>query len=364
MSAVRSPVAAHWSSWADLRSHIKQRHPEVAETLIMGIHRDPSPCFVAVRHCQGLLEGAGLDVPSWRSLADTPPVLDPEADPTEPKRGWQHRAARCLEERHLRRQVWPTLSDPARALVRSQQGPLASPALTALPTSRATRIDPQPFWVWLCRRLFLPLPLSSRTCQCGRLLDMYGHHRAACSRAGVLGCRGFPVERAAARLDRFIRDLDVGAFNPLDGRRIEVIVDGLSLWHGAQLAVDTTLVSPLHGDGTARRHAATTSGVALQAARRAKETTYPKLSGEGRRARLVVLAAEVGGRWSQETADILNAMAKTRAQESPQILQGRVRTALVTRWSAILACSLARSFVVLVGATASSWDWRRHPFCP
>ena len=99
---------------------------------------------------------------------------------------------------------------------------------------------------------------------------MCGHHRAACSRAGVLGCRGFPVERAAAQvcreaggrvgLDRFIRDVDVGAFNPLDGRRIEVIVDRLSLWHGAQLAVDTTLVSPLHGDGTARRHAATTSG--------------------------------------------------------------------------------------------------------
>ena len=105
MSAVRSRVAAHWSSWADCVHMIKQRHPEVAETLIMGIHRDPSPCFVAVRHCQGLLEGAGLDVPSWRSLADTPPVLDPEADPTEPKRGWQHRAARCLEERHLRRQV-------------------------------------------------------------------------------------------------------------------------------------------------------------------------------------------------------------------------------------------------------------------
>ena len=165
-------------------------------------------------------------------------------------------------------------------------------------------------------------------------------------------------------LDRFIRDLDVGVFNPLDGRRIEVIVNGLSLWHGAQLAVDTTLVSPLHGDGTARRHATATSGVVLQAARRAKETTHPKHSGEGGRARLVVLAAEVGGYRSQETANFLNAMAKTRAQESPQILQGRVRTALVTRWSAILACRLGQvSFVVLVGATASSWDWRRHPFC-
>ena len=103
-----------------------------------------------------LLEGAGLDVPSWRSLADTPPVLEPESDPTEPKRGWRH--------------VWPTLSDPARALVITT-GPWASAALTALPTSRAIRIDPQPFPV--CAGLCFPLPLSSRTCRCGRLLDMW-----------------------------------------------------------------------------------------------------------------------------------------------------------------------------------------------
>ena len=46
--------------------------------------------------------------------------------------------------------------------------------------------------------------------------------------------------------------------------------------------MDTTLVSPLHGDGTARRNAATTSGVALRDARTAKERTYPELSGEER----------------------------------------------------------------------------------
>ena len=39
MSAVRSRVAAHWSSWADCVHMIKQRHPQVAETLIMGILR-------------------------------------------------------------------------------------------------------------------------------------------------------------------------------------------------------------------------------------------------------------------------------------------------------------------------------------
>ena len=89
----------------------------------------------------------------------------------------------------------------------------------------------------------------------------------------MLGTRGFPLERATVQvcreaggrvgIDRCVRDLDLGAFNGLDQRRIEVIVDGFTVWHGAQLAVDTTLVSPLHGDGSARRNAVTTSGVVL-----------------------------------------------------------------------------------------------------
>ena len=129
----------------------------------------------------------------------------------------------------------------------------------------------------------------------------------------MLGRRGFTLERAAAQVcreasgrvgvDRFVRDLDLGTFNGLDQRRIELTVDGLTLWHAAQLAVDNTLVSPLHGDGMARRNAATTSGVALWDARRVKERTCPELTGEGGRARLVVLPSEVGGQWSEKTAD-------------------------------------------------------------
>ena len=34
----------------------------------------------------------------------------------------------------------------------------------------------------------------SSTCRCGRRLDSFGHHRAACAEAGVLGRRGFPLE--------------------------------------------------------------------------------------------------------------------------------------------------------------------------
>ena len=43
------------------------------------------------------------------------------------------------------------------------------------------------------------LPFTARRCRCGRLLDSYGHHRAACA-VGVLGRRGFVLETAAARI--------------------------------------------------------------------------------------------------------------------------------------------------------------------
>ena len=144
----------------------------------------------------------------------------------------------------------------------------------------------------------------------------------------------------------FVRDMDLAAFNALDGRRLEIVADGLLLWQGAQLAIDTTMVSPLRRDGTARPRAANHNGAVLDVARRRKEATYPELSGEGGRARLVVLAAEVGGRWNTETAQFLTALAKARAQEVPLLRQGRAEAAWVRRWSAILACTAARALSV------------------
>ena len=142
----------------------------------------------------------------------------------------------------------------------------------------------------------------------------------------MLGRREFPLECAAAQVCReasvLVRDMDLAAFNALDSRRLEVVADGLTLWHGAQLAIDTTLVSPLRRDGTARRRAANHDGAALEEARQRKERTDPELSGDGGRARLVVLAAEVGGRWSRETAEFLCALAKARAQSEPLLFLG------------------------------------------
>ena len=115
----------------------------------------------------------------------------------------------------------------------------------------------------------------------------------------------------------FVRDLDISAPNALDSRRLEVVADGLPLFGGAQLAVDTTMVCPLRGDGSTHRGAAERHGVALVAARRRKERTCPELTAPRSRARLVVLAMEVGGRWSPEALTFIRLLAKAKARHEP-----------------------------------------------
>ena len=88
--------------------------------------------------------------------------------------------------------------------------------------------------------------------------------------AGVLGRRGFALESAAARvcreagarvlLDVRVQDMDLARPDALDNRRLEVVADGLPLFQGAQLAVDTTAASVLRRDGAARRRVVSQDG--------------------------------------------------------------------------------------------------------
>ena len=69
-------------------------------------------------------------------------------------------------------------------------------------------------------------------------------------------------------------------------------MDGLRVHHGAQLGVDTTLVSPLTRNGEPRLRALRENEAALQDARKRKERRYPELL-EGNRCRLVVTAMKI-----------------------------------------------------------------------
>ena len=79
-------------------------------------------------------------------------------------------------------------------------------------------------------------------------------------------------------MQRLCAGFGYGCASRGDGRRLEVVTDGLPLFHGAQLALDATMVSALWCDGTPHRRAAEEDGAVLRAARRRKGRTYPELT--------------------------------------------------------------------------------------
>ena len=115
-----------------------------------------------------------------------------------------------------------------------------------------------------------------------------------------------------------------------------------------QMSIDSTLVSPIRGDGEPRHLCVDHDGAALAQARRRKQRTCPELGGQGR-ARLAVLAAEVGGRWSEEARAFVSQLDKAKAMSVPRDLAGRARQAWQHRCAFVLSLLDRRLFVASDG---------------
>ena len=74
-----------------------------------------------------------------------------------------------------------------------------------------------------------------------------------------------------------------------------MIVIGLPLFDGKQLAVNVAMINAVRGDSTAYPKAAVQDGVRLEAALKYKEQKYPELV-TAQRCKLVVAATELGER--------------------------------------------------------------------
>ena len=225
----------------------------------------------------------------------------------------QHR-----ESNHFRAEtVWPRWAPTEQALLRSQSGPMSGVAFSAVPSSPPIRV----------RRFLFVLFLTSRTCRCGRPLDPRGTTVQRVREQECWAVGGFFVESAAARVCRgagawvstnlFVRVLDL-LVAPHDARRLDVVADGLLL-----LAIDTTLVSSVRADGEPRGQWARHNGTALAETHRLKHRTYFEHWVPGR-ARLVVLAVEVSGRWSEEARSFVSWLARAKVRVS----RGRTRQVL------------------------------------
>ena len=154
--------------------------------------------------------------------------------------------------------------------------------------------------------------------------SMCGHHHSSpAQRKGeeARHSRAHGGPRATVRKNVFLKDMNVEV-GAEDARQIEVLAQDLPYFGGAQLAVDVTLRCVLSCEGEAHPHAADTDGAVLLKARADKEMTCPEVATSGR-CRLVVMAIETGGRWSEEAAEMIQLLSHAKAR--------RLR-ACVARW--------------------------------
>ena len=132
-----------------------------------------------------------------------------------------------------------------------------------------------------------------------------------------------------------LRDLDLGV-DPTDTRRVDLIARGLPLFGGIPVCGDASLVSPLQRNGYPWARAASRDAVGIDRARANHEAIYPELVA-GSRARLVVLGAEIGGRWAPEAIDILRSLADAKSRSSPLLLRRSAKLAWYQRWIRMLS---------------------------
>ena len=110
----------------------------------------------------------------WRIVFDPVPKIGMMMALACPSHGWQHDASGKVTD-DLMNRVWPRLSEPSRALLRSQGGTMSRVSYSCCIGCHQ-----------LLRCLWLPLPLSAHSCRCGRPLDDFGHPpRSVCSSWGV-----------------------------------------------------------------------------------------------------------------------------------------------------------------------------------
>ena len=236
--------------------------------------------------------------------------------------------------------------------------------LLAVPSSDWLQLDDNLFLLALRRRLFLPTPLAPSVCHsCGAQSAEWGHHALACNRSGWLRRRATGLELAwvqvlseagaNARHRPLLRDLAIPGVMDTDSRQLDIVAGGLPLFGGKTIVGDATLRSPLSGAGVAHSGAANVDGSTFPPARRDKAHAYPELAVDGARHKILVLASEVGGRFSEECTDLVRQLLNLKCARASEGDQTLLRLAYARRWWGILSMAVQRA----VSANLHGGDW-------
>ena len=209
--------------------------------------------------------------------------------------------------------------------------------------------------------------MGPRTCGqagghgCSGQLDPLGDHLAACPRTGHLPRRANPIERAWTRIAReagarvahkqLLRDTNVPISNQMDQRQLDLVIYGVDP-QGLPLCCDATMVAALDRRGRPIPRAANHDGAALARAHRRKERRHPELLGSPY-GKLVVLACEVGGRWSKACLTLVARLAKEKARNAPALLRQSARAAWLSRWWGLLSVASQSALAATLGGASA-----------
>ena len=235
-SATADRNAAYWASWLDALPSIRARSLQIADNLLHALaapRASGSTAVAAAAQAADHLAAQGCHVPAYWDTPE-PAHAHVHDQPGHRLRGWQRHAPRACDQRdafrHLARLL---LYSPPYS--RSSHHPLRGVPfllLSAVCAQRCrSRHESGPAVVCLTRSVTTTQPVRPP----GPLPPAPSHLSEPSPRSAAGGwCSGRP-QRAPCRHEP--------PTPAPDARRIEIVCNGLPLWHGAQLAVDTTCVS-------------------------------------------------------------------------------------------------------------------------
>ena len=182
-------------------------------------------------------------------------------------------------------------------------------------------------------------------------------HLASCTRAGGVQRRAKPLERAWQRVFReaganvndhrnkpLLRNLAIPGIASTDGRQLDILATGLSVYAPLPICADVTLRSPIDHAGAPHGRAANVDGATFRRACQDKEVKYPELHGpNGTGAGLCkffTLAAETGGRFCNNSQRIIDQLAQHKSLNEPASLQRSAQLCYLRRWWGLLSVAV------------------------
>ena len=149
-----------------------------------------------------------------------------------------------------------------------------------------------------------------------------------------------------------------------DRRRLDVAAYGLEVRGGLPLLLDATLRSPFTSAGVPRPLAASVNGSTFLGAYADKHRVYGRDVAVSGQVALVVVAAEVFGRFDAHSSQLVGELARAHVSNTNPVLRRRLLLGWTRRWWAVLSVALQVSVAESIAPAAPPFEEREGRLPP